>query len=73
MRPKKETPTLAGMGGKGKTFSAQFATSASIRRRFGSGIAGYEYAKSAWIAANQGVESCNYSTAMRRIARAVGV
>lgn len=50
-----------------------FAQTASIRRRFGTGVPGYEAAKSAWLLANPNPSPDEYTAAMRRIARAVRV
>lgn len=53
--------------------STQWLKSSQIRRRFGSGIAGYESAKAAWQRENPAAAPDDYCAAMRRIARAVKV
>ena len=50
-----------------------FVSQAAIRRRFGKGWGAYESAKSAWWNANPDADYQQGDTAMRRIARAVGV
>lgn len=50
-----------------------FVSQAAIRRRFGKGWGAYELAKRAWWNANPDADYQQGDTAMRRIARAVGV
>lgn len=72
--PQKNKPELAGSGSMSQhSTPSNFPTSASIRRRFGSGWPGYEAAKSAWLDANPGAGRVERDYAMRRIARAVRV
>ena len=52
---------------------SDFPSAASIRRRYGTGVPGYEAAKAAWLLANPNPSPDEYTAAMRRIARAVSV
>lgn len=58
---------------KATNLNSNYHTPTSIRRRFGTGISGYESAKFAWIAANPGADHRQFEAAMRRIVRAVKV
>ena len=75
MRPDKETPQPARAWGADSTstnLGGNFQLPASIRR-YGRGDRGYEAAKQAWCSENPAASPRDYETAMRRIARAVGV
>lgn len=63
----------AGTVGKADWCSCDFASEASIRRRYDSGQTGYENAKSAWDADNPGADYRERDAAMRQIAKSIGV
>lgn len=75
MHQPKKKPDPAKVSGfrQSNSTPGNFATVATIRRRFGTGIHGYEAAKSAWHAEYPGAEPRQIERAMRRIAKAVGV
>jgi hypothetical protein len=71
--PKKKPEPARVSGSRANSTPSNFTSLASIRRRFGNGIAAYEYAKAAWLEANPSACRADRDNAMRRIARAVGI
>ena len=70
--PKKKPETLAGSGSRSNISTpCNFASLASIWRRFGTGNSAYEAAKAAWQSENPDADFRVHEAAMRQIARAV--
>lgn len=72
-QPNKKPEPARVSGSRSNSTPGNYHTPTSIRRRFGTGIPGYEAAKFAWIAANPSATPKQHEAAMRRIARSVRV
>lgn len=70
---KKPEPARASGSRSNNSTPDNFTSLASIRRRFGTGLSGYEAAKNAWVREHQSTDTSEYTAAMRKIARAVRV
>lgn len=72
--PKKK-PEPARVSGSRSSYSTagNFASLASIRRRFGTGIPAYETAKATWQSENPDADFRVHEAEMRQIAKAVGI
>jgi hypothetical protein len=69
----KPGPVRASGSRSNNSTPGNFASLASIRRRFGTGIPAYEAAKAAWKSENHDADFRVCEAAMRQIARAVKV